>query len=205
MLESAAEKIMNILVVDDDPRMRFLLQGTLAALGHSVALAKDGIEALTVFQSGHVPLIISDRMMPGMDGLELCRRIRKADRSQYTYFILLTAIEGKSSYLDGMNAGADDFITKPFDRDVLAARIAVAQRILSLQSQVKQLAGLLPICALCKKVRDDHNYWHQVESFIARHTDATFTHSYCPDCFKKLLNEIEGQGQREQPNEASHA
>jgi DNA-binding response OmpR family regulator len=190
-LENASE-IMNILVVDDDPRLRFLLQGTLATLGHSVTLANDGIEGLTAFQTCHVPLIISDRLMPGMDGLELCRRIRKAERSQYTYFILLTAVEGKSSYLDGMNAGADDFITKPFDRDVLAARIAVAQRILKLQSEVKQLAGLLPICALCKKIRDDQNYWHQVESFIARRTDATFTHSYCPDCFKKLLNEIEG-------------
>jgi len=196
---------MNILVVDDDPRLRFLLQGTLASLGHSAALAKDGIEALTAFERCHVPLVISDRLMPGMDGLELCRRIRKANRSQYTYFILLTAVEGKSSYLDGMNAGADDFITKPFDRDVLAARIAVAERILKLQSQVKQLAGLLPICALCKKVRDDQNYWHQVESFIARHTDATFTHSYCPDCFKKLLNEIEGNAPAGEENQAPHA
>ena len=182
---------MNILVVDDDPTLRFILQGALAQMGHSVALAKDGVEALNAFEKCHVPLVISDMLMPGLDGLELCRRIRKADRSQYTYLILLTAVEGKSSYLDGMNAGADDFITKPFDKEVLAARISVADRILKLQSQVKQLAGLLPICALCKKVRDDQNYWHQVESFISRHTDATFTHSYCPDCFKKLLNEIE--------------
>lgn len=182
---------MNILVVDDDPTLRFILQGALAQMGHSVALAKDGVEALHAFEKCHVPLVISDMLMPGLDGLELCRRIRKADRSQYTYLILLTAVEGKSSYLDGMNAGADDFITKPFDKEVLAARISVADRILKLQSQVKQLAGLLPICALCKKVRDDQNYWHQVESFISRHTDATFTHSYCPDCFKKLLNEIE--------------
>ena len=192
---------MNILVVDDDPKLRLLLEGTLTNLGHSVALANDGIEALTAFHRCHVPLIISDRTMPGMDGLELCRRIRKADRSQYTYFMLLTAVDGKSSYLDGMNAGADDFLTKPFDRDVLAARIVVAERMLKLQSQVKQLAGLLPICTRCKKVRDDHNYWHQVESFIARHTDATFSHSYCPDCFKKLVNEIEGQTLGEQPHE----
>lgn len=182
---------MKILVVDDDARMRFLLQTTLGRMGHAVAVTKDGVEALTVFARCHVPLIISDMMMPEMDGLDLCRRIRKANRSQYTYIILLTAVDGKSGYLDGMKAGADDFITKPFDEDVLAARIAVAERILKLQSQVKQLAGLLPICALCKKVRDDQNYWHQVESFIAQHTDATFTHSYCPDCFQRLSNEIE--------------
>jgi len=185
---------MNILVVDDDVRMRFLLETTLGRMGHSVAVAKDGLEGLTAFGRCHVPLIISDMMMPVMDGLEFCRRIRKANRSQYTYIILLTAVDGKSGYLDGMNAGADDFINKPFDEDVLAARIKVAERILSLQSQVKQLAGLLPICAICKKVRDDQNYWHQVESFIARHTDATFTHSYCPDCFKKLLSQINGTG-----------
>jgi phosphoserine phosphatase RsbU/P len=185
---------MNILAVDDDATLRLLLEATLTRLGHSVALANDGAEALRAFGKCHVPLVITDMLMPEMDGLELCRRIRKADRSQYTYIILLTAVEGKSGYLKGMNAGADDFITKPFDNDVLAARISVAERILKLQSQVKQLAGLLPICALCKKVRDDQNYWHQVESFIARHTDATFTHSYCPDCFKKLLNEIDGAG-----------
>ena len=89
-----------------------------------------------------------------------------------------------------MRAGADDFVTKPFDEEQLEARLIVAERILSLQSQVKQLAGLLPICALCKKVRDDQNYWHQVESFVAKRTDARFTHSYCPDCCQKLRNEF---------------
>jgi DNA-binding response OmpR family regulator len=196
---------MNILVVDDDSRLRFLLETTLSSMGHSVALAKEGAEALGIFHKSHVPLVISDRLMPVMDGLELCRNIRKAHRSQYTYFILLTAVDGKSSYLDGMNAGADDFITKPFDKEVLAARIAVAERILKLQTEVKTLAGLLPICALCKKVRDDQNYWHQVESFIARRTDATFTHSYCPDCFKKLLNEIEGQAEAPEPGKVQPA
>ena len=190
---------MNILVVDDDPTLRFILEGTLTKLGHQVALAKDGIEGLRFFEKCHVPLVISDMLMPGMDGLELCRRIRKANRSQYTYIILLTAVEGRAGYLDGMQAGADDFLTKPFDKEMLTARLAVAERILSLQSQVKHLAGLLPICSLCKKVRDDQNYWHQVETYIAQHTDATFTHSYCPDCFKKLMSELEEM----QPNSVS--
>lgn len=182
---------MNILAVDDDPTLRFILEGTLTKLGHSVVMAKDGVEGLRVFEKSHVPLVISDMLMPEMDGLELCRRIRKANRSQYTYIILLTAVEGRASYLDGMEAGADDFLTKPFDREMLISRLKVAERILKLQLQVKHLAGLLPICSLCKKVRDDQNYWHQVETYISHHTDATFTHSYCPDCFKKLMGELE--------------
>lgn len=190
---------MNILVVDDDPTLRFILEGTLTRLGHTVVTKENGIEALEFFEKSHVPLVVSDMLMPGMDGLELCRRIRKANRSQYTFILLLTTVEGKAGYLDGMQAGADDFITKPFDKDMLAARVAVAERILRLQSQVKNLAGLLPICSLCKKVRDDRNYWHQVESYIADHTDATFTHSYCPACFKKLLRELEAI---EQPEKA---
>ena len=182
---------MNILVVDDDPTLRFILEGTLTKLGHHVTITRDGLEALRFFEKGIVPLVISDMLMPVMDGLELCRRIRQANRSHYTYVILLTMVQGKAGYLDGMQAGADDFLTKPFDKDMLVARLAVAERILKLQLQVKHLAGMLPICSRCKKVRDDQNYWHQVESYIAQYTDATFTHSYCPDCFKNLLSEVE--------------
>jgi phosphoserine phosphatase RsbU/P len=182
---------MNILAVDDDATLRFVLQATLTKLGHQVTLASDGIEGLRIFEKGHIPLVISDLLMPGMDGLELCRHIRQAQRAQYTYFILLTAVEGKGSYMEGMQAGADDFLNKPFDKDMLASRLVVAERVLKLQSQVKNLAGLLPICSVCKKVRDDRNYWHQVESYLAERTDATFTHSYCPDCFKKLMADLD--------------
>jgi sigma-B regulation protein RsbU (phosphoserine phosphatase) len=185
---------MKILVVDDDSTLRFILESNLTRMGHSVVAAVDGVEALTIFAKTHVPLVISDMMMPGLDGLELCRRIRQANRAQYTYVILLTGVEGREGYLNGMRAGADDFLNKPFDAELLAARLNVAERILNLQTEVKHLAGLLPICSCCKKVRDDHNYWHQVESFLTVHTDATFTHSYCPDCADKLLNEVQPAG-----------
>ncbi len=181
---------MNILVVDDDAALRCVLQRSFTEFGHQVSTAADGAEALRIFSKGHVPLIVSDMLMPGMEGLELCRRIRQANRSHYTYVILLTVVDGKDGYLSGMAAGADDFLTKPFDMEMLKARLNVAERILNLQSQVKHLAGLLPICARCKKVRDDQNYWHQVESFLTVHTDATFSHSYCPDCAAKLLEEV---------------
>jgi phosphoserine phosphatase RsbU/P len=182
---------MNILIVDDDAVCRMALGAALRKLGHEVTAAKDGADALAAFESHRNRVIISDLLMPGMDGLELCRRIRGADAPHYTYFILLTIMEGKANYLEGMKAGADDFLTKPFDTEMLAARLAVAERVLNLQSEIRQLAGLLPICSVCKKVRDDQNYWHQVESYITQHTDAQFTHSYCPDCFKKILSEVE--------------
>ena len=107
--------------------------------------------------------------------------------------MLLTSVGGKSGYLVGMRAGADDFISKPFDEEQLAARLVVAERILNLQTQVHQLSGLLPICCVCKKVRDDQNYWQQVESYIAKRTDAKFSHGYCPDCYKKVMQELQAR------------
>ncbi len=182
---------MNILIVDDDPTSRIVLGATLKKLGHKVTAASSADEVLTALENGHVPLLISDLVMPGLNGLDLCRRIRAANRPQYTYIILLTVVSGKSGYLVGMKAGADDFLVKPFDEDMLAARLVAAERILNLQSQVKQLSGLLPICCVCKKVRDDQNYWQQVESYIVKRTDAKFSHGYCPDCFNTVLREIE--------------
>jgi DNA-binding response OmpR family regulator len=180
---------MNILIVDDDSTSRLVLNATLKKLGHQVTVAATGAEAWTVFENSHIPLLISDMVMPDVDGLELCRRIRAANRPKYTYIIMLTSVGGKSGYLVGMRAGADDFINKPLDEEQLAARLVVAERILNLQSQVNQLAGLLPICCVCKKIRDDQNYWQQVKSYISKRTDAQFSHSYCPDCYKKAIQE----------------
>ena len=184
---------MKILIVDDDPTSRIILQASLKKLGHEVTATADGLEAMRHFDNGHIPLVISDMVMPKIDGLTLCRNIRGANRSQYTYIILLTSVTGKNGCLVGLRAGADDFVAKPFDEDLLAARLLVAERLLKLQSQIKQLAGLIPICCVCKKIRDDSNFWNQVESYVAAHTDAKFSHGYCPDCFNKIKAEIEAQ------------
>jgi phosphoserine phosphatase RsbU/P len=178
---------MNILIADDDSTSRILLSATLKKLGHQVTVANSGREALAVFDVHEVPLLISDLVMRDVDGLELCRRIRAANLSQYTYIILLTSVGGKCGYLVGMKAGADDFINKPFDEELLSARLAVAERLLNLQSTVKELSGLLPVCSACKKVRDDQNYRQQVDSYIAKHTNAGFSHGYCPDCSKQAV------------------
>jgi YesN/AraC family two-component response regulator len=86
-----------------------------------------------------------------------------------------------------MNAGADDFMTKPFDQDTLQTRLRVAERILSLQAEVKQLEGLLPICSYCRRIRDEDEEWTGIEQYIARRTDANFTHGICPACYDTYL------------------
>ena len=183
---------MNILIVDDDPTSRIILEATLKKSGHTVTAAKNGAEALDVFGKGNVPLIISDIVMSGVDGLELCRRIRAAERTPYTYIILLTSVAsvaGKYGYLIGLKAGADDVISKPFDEEFLAAKLAVAERISNLQPLPKQLDELLTICSTCSKIRLDKDSWQPVDTYISEHTDAKFTRSFCPDCVERLANQ----------------
>jgi phosphoserine phosphatase RsbU/P len=175
---------MKILVAEDDKVSRLVLTTGLRKLGHEVVDVEDGQEAWRVFQQSQIHLVITDWMMPNMDGPQLCRLIRGIQDSKYTYIILLTALGGKESYLEGMNAGADDFITKPFDIDELNARLRVAERILRLQDEVKQLEGLLPICAYCKRIRSDDDSWQAIEVYITKQTDASFSHGVCPECFE---------------------
>jgi diguanylate cyclase (GGDEF)-like protein len=140
---------MKILIAEDDMTTRLVLGATLKKLGHEVTATSDGQQAWDALNNDHFPLLISDWMMPEMDGLELCRRIRAAEQRQYTYIILLTALGGKNSFLEGLDAGADDFVTKPFDEELLAARLRVAGRILALhetlrtQAMFDGLTGLL--------------------------------------------------------------
>lgn len=128
---------MNVLIADDDGVTRFLLSSILAKLGHDVREAENGRDALAAWEANHPSLVISDWMMPDLDGLELCRKIRAEKRSDFTYIILLTARSGKSHYLEAMQAGVDDFITKPFEKDELAARVHVAERILGLHENLR--------------------------------------------------------------------
>jgi DNA-binding response OmpR family regulator len=128
---------LNILIADDDDISRLLLRSALTKLGHSVIEAGNGREAWDTWYGGGFPLVISDWMMPGLDGLDICRRIRAEPRAVYTYIVLLTSREGKVDQLEGMKAGADDFITKPFEKDALTARVRVAERILMLHANLR--------------------------------------------------------------------
>lgn len=128
---------MKILIADDDDITRVLLSSALTKLGHDVHEATNGREAWEAWHGGEFPFIISDWMMPDLDGLEFCRRIRAERRADYTYIVLLTSRSGKTNYLEAMTAGADDFITKPFEKDAFAARVRVAERILGLHENLR--------------------------------------------------------------------
>jgi len=178
---------MTILIVEDDADSRDALTALLKLEGHEVTSAQDGREGWQAFERGNFKVVLSDWLMPQMDGLELCRRIRAADRSSYSYVILVSALQGKTPYLQGMAAGADDFVSKPFDPDQLTSRLIVAERITSVQDRVKRLEGILPTCMYCKKIRDDQNYWMQVEHYLAARSDAVFSHGICPGCYTKIV------------------
>lgn len=179
---------MKILAVEDDLVARKILVQALHRLGHEVAEASDGTEALRTLEGQPARVIVSDWLMPAMDGLELCRRIRGQVNAEYTYFILLTSrTADHANQREAIEAGVDDFLTKPLDLQELWMRLRVAERILRYATQVQQLEAFLPICSYCKKVRDDHNYWQQIEAYINQRTGSEFSHSICPDCYARII------------------
>jgi len=180
--------VVRILAVDDDKVARAIIRQALNRLGHEVIEAADGKEAWKILQREPVRVIVSDWEMPEADGLELCRRIRKRVKSEYVYFILLTARDAsEANQQSAMEAGVDDFLSKPLDVNELRMRLRVAERILRYTTQVRQLEELLPICSYCKKIRDDQNYWQQMEGYINERTGSEFSHSVCPDCYQRVL------------------
>jgi phosphoserine phosphatase RsbU/P len=183
---------MKILVAEDDPVASRILSRTLEQVGHQVTVVPDGAAAWQRFLAEPVRLVVSDWMMPELDGLELCRRIRDRAERDYTYFILLTAHDaGRENLAFAMEAGIDDFLQKPLDRDAIWMRLRVGERILGFTSQIRQLGELLPMCAYCKKIRDDGAYWKQLESYVQEHTGSHFSHGVCPECFEKEMNALD--------------
>jgi DNA-binding response OmpR family regulator len=191
---------VQVLIAEDDPISRKLLEVNLVQAGYDIVAVADGGRAWEELNAEGAPkLAILDWMMPVMDGVEICRRVRADKSTGYTYLILLTAKSRAEDRAEGFQAGADDYLTKPFEVQELRARVMVGQRIIELQCvveakvdqlrealvHVKQLQGLLPICMYCKKIRDDESSWHQLETYIEQHSEAEFTHSLCQDCKKQ--------------------
>ena len=197
---------MRALVADDDLATAVLLKRTLERWGLDVIVAHDGLEALKAVQEDPgIGLAVLDWSMPGLDGPEVCRRIRADPARAHLHLLLLTAREGRADVIDGLDAGADDYLSKPFDPEVLRARVHVGLRVLKLKerlaervaeleialSKVKQLNGLLPICSYCKHVRTDGDYWEQVEQYVSDHTDLQFSHGVCPACYDKVAADMD--------------
>ena len=200
---------MRILIAEDDKVTRRLLEATLGKLGWDVITASDGTEAwriLTSLQGKNAPeLAVLDWMMPGMEGTEICRRVRGTPGFELMYVILLTSRTEKHDLSEGLAAGANDYIAKPFDAVELAARVRVGERMIKLQTNlasrvteleaaladVKKLQGLLPICSYCKKVRNEADYWEQVESYLTSRSELRLSHGVCPDCFARVMKELD--------------
>ena len=179
-----------------------MLEASLLKWGYEVTATRDGKEAWEVLRDTKGPLIaILDWMMPAMDGTEICRRVRQIPHRVSPYIILLTARTTRQDIAVGLEAGANDYVAKPFDHGELRARLQAGVRMLELQialtervrqlenalARVKRLQGLLPICSYCKRVRNDHNYWQQVEAYITEHSEAAFSHGICPECYEKVV------------------
>jgi len=178
---------MKVLIVEDDLIASRVLEAALTKLGHEALVAEDGEAAWQILRTQPVRAVVSDWQMPRLNGLELCQRIR-SKKGDYVYFILLTQMEATEKNLhEATDAGVDDFLGKPIDPAQLWMRLRVAERILGFTTEVRQLESFLPICGYCKKVRDDHNYWQQIERYISSRTGTNFSHGVCPDCMESVL------------------
>lgn len=192
---------MKILVAEDDLTSRTMLTAVLTKSGHEVVETTNGAEAWEHLQRLNAPTVaILDWMMPKMHGLEVVQRVRALPVSLPPYIILLTTKGEKSDIVEGLDAGANDYLAKPFDVGELRARVQVGVRMLQLQERlakqirelqdaveyIKTLQGIIPICMHCKKIRNDAGYWEQLEAYISKHSSIEFTHGLCQDCLEKF-------------------
>jgi sigma-B regulation protein RsbU (phosphoserine phosphatase) len=200
---------MKILIAEDDEVSRIVLSRMLQKWGHEVIATVDGRSAYEILEAEGAPSIaILDWMMPEMDGLEVCRQLRQLNRAEPTYVILLTARDQTDDIVAGLESGANDYVVKPYDWRELKSRLRVGERMVALQhdlagrirelqyamAKIHELQELIPICSYCKKVRDDSNYWEQVESYISTRTGVQFSHGVCPQCYTKVIAQLEKAG-----------
>lgn len=197
---------MRALIADDDRGAALLARRGCERLGLDITVASDGEAAWNILIADDQPSIaVLDWMMPGLDGVELCRRLRVERPSSNIYILLVTARESRADIVEGLDAGADDYVVKPFDLEELRARLQVGIRMVQLReelatrvaelqaalAQVRQLDGLLPICSYCKRIRNDQAYWEQIETYLADRSEAQFSHGICPECLAKVRDQFE--------------
>lgn len=180
------------------------MKALLGSWDYDVIVVDDGLAALAILQADDAPqLALLDWMMPGLDGVDICRMVRERQSGVPTYVILLTSRSQRTDVVAGLDAGADDYLVKPFAQEELRGRLKAGARIVELQERlathvnelefalanVRRLSGLLPICSCCKSIRDDSDYWHRVEEYISEHSEARFSHGICPKCLVAVEKE----------------
>jgi len=196
---------MKILIAEDNLTQQLMLKATCSELGYDPVVTGDGLTACEIMLKPDAPkLAIIDWMMPGMDGVEVCRKIREVKSYDPAYLIMLTSRDDPEDIVKGLQSGANDYMVKPYNVQELQVRIGVGCRFVELQAmltgrikelesaqaQIKTLQGILPICTYCKKIRDDQQYWQQVENYVTDHTQVHFSHAVCPDCYKKHVQPV---------------
>ncbi len=194
----------SILIVDDTPDNLRLLAGILATREYRVRPVSNGEHAMVSIRKEPPDLILLDIMMPGMDGYEVCRRLKAEKDTASIPVIFISALHDTIDKVKAFSLGAVDYITKPFKSEEVLARVKTHLTLRNLQLQIekkntelqkalgeiKVLRGFIPICASCKRIRNDKGYWEQIESYISTHSEAKFSHGCCEECAKKLYPEI---------------
>ena len=194
--------LVRVLTADDDPSTRRTWGAFVHGSGWTPIEAAGGEDALAILTGADAPRVaLVDWLMPDVTGIEVCRRVRAADLAFQPYLILVTVRSATGDIVDGLDAGADDYMIKPVDAAELRARVRVGLRTLGLQERlaahvtelegalrhVQQLQSLLPICSYCRRIRDDGDYWQNLEEYVSRHTDVRFSHGCCPQCYEAYV------------------
>lgn len=176
---------MKILIVEDDEASAMILQAQMRKHGCEITIAPNGQAAWSIILSQKIDIVVSDWVMPDLDGLELCRRVRRRP-GDYTYFILFSICATSDENLEAaLEAGVDDFINKADGSQAIWIRLKMAERILQYTRHIRQLEELIPSCAYCHRVREGEA-WMDLEAYVQRRTGANFSPGICPVCFERL-------------------
>lgn len=180
-----------ILIVDDNLQNLQYLGNLMVENGYEPAVAKNGAQALDFLQQEKPELILLDIMMPGIDGFEVCKKLKSENSTKNIPVIFLTAKTETEDLVKGFTVGAVDYVTKPFNSAELLARIKTHLELKWAREEIKTLRGIIPICAKCKKIRDDEGLWKQIEVYIEKHSEALFSHGLCPECMERMYGKQE--------------
>ena len=179
-----------ILIVDDSALNLQVIGLKLKTAGYNIVAAQSGKEALEIAKKEAFDLILLDIMMPDMDGIEVCRLLKEQELTQKIPIIFLTAKSDTIDIIAGFKAGCVDYVPKSFSTEELLARVRAHVELKKAREEIISLKGMLPICAHCKKIRDDRGYWENIENYLCTHTEVSFTHGICPECVHHLYAEL---------------